>query len=215
MNKNCDLKICDFGLARGFASSEAAESGNLTDYVVTRWYRAPEVVLLASEYTKAIDVWSVGCILCELMGRKALFMGKDHLDQIKRIVEVMGTPEPDDLHWLPDEGPARRFLQKCPPSAPQPLQALYPKASTESIEAAIKMLAFDPFKRISVDEALGLKYFESLHAPTDEPVATAPIDWSFDNFKPTKRVLQNFVYLESSKFHPEIFTRDRELLAHS
>lgn len=73
VNKNCDLKICDFGLARGFGQGE--EDPALTDYVVTRWYRAPEVVLLASEYTKSIDVWSVGCILCELVGRKPIFTG--------------------------------------------------------------------------------------------------------------------------------------------
>ncbi len=98
VNKNCDLKICDFGLARGFRSQDQ-EDPNLTDYVVTRWYRAPEVVLLASEYTKAIDVWSVGCILCELVGRKALFTGKDHLDQIKKIIEIIGMPGEEDLHW--------------------------------------------------------------------------------------------------------------------
>lgn len=80
VNKNCDLKICDFGLARGFGNNE--DDPTLTDYVVTRWYRAPEVVLLASEYTKSIDVWSVGCIHCELIGRKPIFTGKDHFDQI-------------------------------------------------------------------------------------------------------------------------------------
>jgi serine/threonine protein kinase len=75
VNADCSLKMCDFGLAR---ESDTTLSQNFTEYVVTRWYRAPEVVLIASEYTKAIDVWSVGCILCELIGRKALFAGKDH-----------------------------------------------------------------------------------------------------------------------------------------
>ena len=212
MNKNCDLKICDFGLARGFVTSDVEEAGTLTDYVVTRWYRAPEVVLLASEYTKAIDVWSVGCILCELIGRKALFMGKDHLDQIKKIVEILGSPSPEDLHWLPDEGPARRFLQKCPPCQARPLNNLYPKANLESLDVAIRMLTFDPYKRITVEDALGHKYFETLHAPNEEPVAMTAVDWSFDNFKPSKRILQNFVYLESAKFHPDILARDRVLL---
>merc|ERR1719469_170157 len=92
-NKNCDLKICDFGLARGMADDDAKDQDNLTDYVVTRWYRAPEVVLLASEYTMAIDIWAVGCILCELIGRRPFFTGKDHLDQIKKIFAVIGSPE--------------------------------------------------------------------------------------------------------------------------
>ena len=211
VNKNCDLKICDFGLARGFVTTDVEEAGNLTDYVVTRWYRAPEVVLLASEYTKAIDVWSVGSILCELIGRKAIFMGKDHLDQIKRIVEVLGTPNATDLHWLPSDGPARKFINKCPPSEPRPLSSLYPRANVDSLDIAAKMLMFDPFKRISVDESLSHKYFETLHAPHEEPVAEHAVDWAFDNFKPTKRILQDFIYLESSKFHPEILVRDKHL----
>ncbi len=77
LNKNCDLKICDLGLARGFEICD-----NLTEYVVTRWYRAPEVILNASHYTKAIDIWSVGCIFAELLGRSPLFPGEDYLDQV-------------------------------------------------------------------------------------------------------------------------------------
>ncbi len=73
LNKNCDLKICDFGLARGLET--AGPESILTEYVVTRWYRAPEVILNASNYTKAIDIWSVGCIMAELLGRTPLFPG--------------------------------------------------------------------------------------------------------------------------------------------
>lgn len=73
LNKNCDLKICDFGLARGLEPGET--DGQLTEYVVTRWYRAPEVILNASNYTKALDVWSIGCIMAELLGRTPLFPG--------------------------------------------------------------------------------------------------------------------------------------------
>jgi mitogen-activated protein kinase 1/3 len=74
LNKNCDLKICDFGLARGLETGDPENI--LTEYVVTRWYRAPEVILNASNYTKAIDIWSIGCILAELLGRTPLFPGK-------------------------------------------------------------------------------------------------------------------------------------------
>jgi serine/threonine protein kinase len=209
VNKNCDLKICDFGLARGFNTTDEEEAGSLTDYVVTRWYRAPEVVLIASEYTRAIDVWSVGCILCELIGRKALFPGKDHLDQIRKIVEIMGTPNPNDLSWLPQDGPARRFINKCPASAGKTLAELYPKANPDALEVATRMLTFNPHRRVGVDEALGHRYFEGLHSKEDEPVADHQVDWSFDSFKPTKKVLQQMVYSECSKFHPEIIQRDR------
>lgn len=78
------LKICDFGLARGFhpdsSSSAAASAGSpLTEYVATRWYRAPEIMLSYRRYTTAIDVWSVGCILAELLGGKPVFKGKEYV----------------------------------------------------------------------------------------------------------------------------------------
>lgn len=78
LNANCDLKVCDFGLARSAASTED-NSGFMTEYVATRWYRAPEIMLTFKEYTKAIDVWSVGCILAEMLSGKPLFPGKDCL----------------------------------------------------------------------------------------------------------------------------------------
>ena len=83
LNANCDLKICDFGLAR-----VTSESDFMTEYVVTRWYRAPELLLNSSDYTTAIDVWSVGCIFMELMDRKPLFPGRDHVHQLRLLMEV-------------------------------------------------------------------------------------------------------------------------------
>ncbi len=84
MNADCELKICDFGLARGFETdpdlAQAANAGFMTEYVATRWYRAPEIMLTFKEYTKAIDVWSVGCILAEMLSGKPLFPGKDCKD---------------------------------------------------------------------------------------------------------------------------------------
>jgi len=211
VNKNCDLKICDFGLARGLEPEQ--EDASLTDYVVTRWYRAPEVVLLASEYTKSIDVWSVGCILCELIGRKPIFTGKDHLDQIKKILSVLGSPTEEDLQWLPARSPARAFIKKVPPSTKQPWDKVYTKASQKAVFAMDRMLTFDPTKRADVKDCLNLAYFETLHMEDDEPVSDQPVDWAFDKFTPTKRLLQNYVYAESAKFHPDIIARDASTLA--
>jgi len=210
VNKNCDLKICDFGLARGLGIDE--EDATLTDYVVTRWYRAPEVVLLASEYTKSIDVWSVGCILCELIGRKPIFTGKDHLDQIKKILSVLGTPEEKDLSWLPARSPARAFIKKVPVTTKQEWSKVYPKASANAIFAIDQMLTFAPPDRPDVKTCLSFKYFETLHMEDDEPVAAVSVDWAFDKFTPTKRLLQNYIYAECAKFHPDICKRDSGLL---
>ncbi len=84
VNANCDLKIADFGLAR-----TTSDTNFMTEYVVTRWYRAPELLLNCSEYTEAIDVWSVGCIFMELLNRKPLFPGKDYVQQLVLITEVL------------------------------------------------------------------------------------------------------------------------------
>lgn len=92
VNSNCDLKICDFGLARGLHEKSSSVNGDdeedrastmlLTEYVVTRWYRAPEIMLACHEYSYPIDVWSVGCIFAELIQRKPFFPGDDYIDQV-------------------------------------------------------------------------------------------------------------------------------------
>ncbi|GJX80009.1 mitogen activate protein kinase [Tanacetum coccineum] len=94
LNANCDLKICDFGLAR-----VTSETAFMTEYVVTRWYRAPELLLNSSDYTADIDVWSVCCIFMELMDRKPLFPGRDHLHQLRLRVELIGTPSEAELGY--------------------------------------------------------------------------------------------------------------------
>ena len=81
VNVNCDLKICDFGLARGINQKENEElDTKMTVYVVTRWYRAPEVVLRGKDYDERLDIWSVGCVFAEMIGREPLFPGKNYLD---------------------------------------------------------------------------------------------------------------------------------------
>mmetsp|Transcript_28292 Transcript_28292/g.60282 ORF Transcript_28292/g.60282 Transcript_28292/m.60282 type:complete len:463 (-) Transcript_28292:246-1634(-) len=209
VNKNCDLKICDFGLARVLHDKEEDALGR-TDYVVTRWYRAPEVVLLASEYTVSIDVWAVGCIFCELINRKPIFAGKDHLDQIKKIVGVLGTPSEEELHWLPRSGSARAFLHKCQAAPKANWPKLVPTASPAAIEVIENLLRFDPTTRTTVQNALRLKYFENLFEEEDmeQDTRASPVDWAFDSFEPSKQALQNFVYMECAKFCPGIIKRD-------
>lgn len=86
VNSNCDLKICDFGLARGIVGDGHLHTMKgsvlLTEYVVTRWYRAPEIMLSCHKYSKPVDLWSVGCIFAELILRKPYFPGDDYIDQV-------------------------------------------------------------------------------------------------------------------------------------
>merc|ERR1712048_608970 len=93
VNKDCTLRIADFGLARGRTNQEE----DLTDYVVTRWYRAPELLLLPQGYFEAIDLWSVGCIHFELLAREPLFPGKNWRDMLQRIAGTLGFLAKSDL----------------------------------------------------------------------------------------------------------------------
>ena len=105
LNASCDLKICDFGLAR---TREAPT--NMTEYVVTRWYRAPELLLNSECYTPAIDMWSVGCIIAEMLGRRPLFAGKDYMDQLRLIVRALGMPSEDDMEFV-EHDRARDYIR--------------------------------------------------------------------------------------------------------
>ena len=97
VNSNCDLKICDFGLARADIPLLKSHSVVLTDYIATRWYRAPEVLLSWKNYSTAIDVWSVGCILAELLVKAPLFPGADQEEQIQMIIDLIGYPTNSEL----------------------------------------------------------------------------------------------------------------------
>ena len=198
VNKNCDLKICDLGLSRGF---DMLKEDNLTEYVVTRWYRAPEVILNASNYTKAIDIWGVGCVFAELLGRSPLFPGEDYLDQVQRVVGVLGIPSTEDMGFIGNNS-ARRFIKSLPKRQRVPWSTLYPEANPIGLDLLNKMLAFNPSKRYTVEQCLAHPYFEGLHSPEEEPVCKTKFDWSFDDFTPTKPLLQSLIYEESLKFHP-------------
>ena len=198
LNKNCDLKICDLGLARGF---DAAKDDNLTEYVVTRWYRAPEVILNASHYTKALDIWGVGCVFAELMGRSPLFPGEDYLDQVQRVIAVLGMPSQEDMGFIGNDS-AKRYIKSLPKRQRVPWSTLYPKANPVALDLLSKTLVFNPEKRFTAEECLAHPYFDGLHNAEEEPVAPVKFDWSFDDFTPTKALLQSMVFEESLRFHP-------------
>jgi len=102
LNANCDLKVCDFGLARSVKTAEPSgtETGFMTEYVVTQWYRAPEIMLTFKQYTKAIDLWSVGCILAEMLSGKPLFPGRDYHHRLTLNLDVLGTPTLDEFYAI-------------------------------------------------------------------------------------------------------------------
>jgi len=171
---DCNLKITDFGLARGVYKDEK----NLTEYVVTRWYRAPEVMCSARQYDEKVDEWSVGCIFVELLQRKPMFPGKNHIEQLQRIFEVLGTPPRDKSGWIKSPE-AKQWVMGMPPSKPRNLRQFLPKATPEAVDLISKLLTLDPGLRISVQEALKHPYLKNLHDPAKE-ITCEPFDISFE-----------------------------------
>lgn len=194
INSNCDLKVCDFGLARIIDSGE--NGGNevdkigMTEYVATRWYRAPEVMLTNAKYSRAMDIWSCGCILGELFLKRPLFPGKDYRHQLLLIFGLIGTPDSSDKSMECIESRrARQYiasLQIYPPV--RPLQKAFPGVNPVGVDLLSRMLVFDPRERISADDALAHPYLSTYHVPEDEP-AGEPIPPDFFQFDQYKEVL--------------------------
>ena len=108
-NADCKLKICDFGLAR-VSFNDAPSAIFWTDYVATRWYRAPELCgSFFSKYTPAIDIWSIGCIFAEMLTGKPLFPGKNVVHQLDLMTDLLGTPPPESIARIRNEK-AKRYL---------------------------------------------------------------------------------------------------------
>ncbi len=220
-NKNCDLKICDLGLGRAEVydydekkitkkqtkkpkndESDSDEDPELTEYVITRWYRAPEVILCPSHYAKAVDIWSVGCIFAELLGRQPLFPGDHYLDQIQKIIAVTGTPKMEELEFI-QKKEAKEFFLKLVKRTKLTWTSLFPNANPIALDLLEKMLTFNPKKRYTVDQCISHPYFEGLHDPDQEPITTSSFDWTFDAVELTKENLQSMIYDESLYFHDE------------
>ncbi|XP_078137085.1 serine/threonine-protein kinase MAK isoform X5 [Sander vitreus] len=147
------VKIADFGLAREIRSKPP-----YTDYVSTRWYRAPEVLLRSSTYSSPIDLWAVGCIMAELYTLRPLFPGNSEVDEIFKICQVLGTVKKTD--WSEGYQLASAMNFRFPQCVPTHLKTLIPNASNEAIALMRDMLQWDPKKRPTAVQALRYPYFQ-------------------------------------------------------
>eukprot|EP00658_Telonema_sp_P-2_P029860 TRINITY_DN2264_c0_g1_i5.p1 TRINITY_DN2264_c0_g1~~TRINITY_DN2264_c0_g1_i5.p1 ORF type:complete len:244 (-),score=64.68 TRINITY_DN2264_c0_g1_i5:367-1098(-) len=176
---------------------------DMTEYVITRWYRPPELLLSCPGYTKSIDMWSVGCILAELLTRLPLFPGKNHVDQLNLITSLVGTPSPQEMSLITNEQ-ALKFMKSMPPKPRCNLSTRFPNASAEAVDLLDKMLQFDPRKRITVLEALSHPYVATYHDPENEPVSSKIFQADFEGYEMDKATLCRLLGKEVLHFHPHL-----------
>uniref|UniRef100_A0A7S0WPX3 Protein kinase domain-containing protein n=1 Tax=Pyramimonas obovata TaxID=1411642 RepID=A0A7S0WPX3_9CHLO len=202
-NADCKLKICDFGLARP-AFDDQPSTVFWTDYVATRWYRAPELCgSFFSKYTPAVDVWSLGCIIAEVILGRPLFPGRNVSHQLELITNVVGTPSEEKLQKVRNEK-ARRFLASMPFKPPVPFSSIFRTIDAPLVALLQKMLMFDPSDRISAEEALKDPIFNPYRLPAHEASGKpiSKLDFGFENTKLSKQDVRQLIYQEILEYHP-------------
>ena len=229
LSGTCEVKICDFGLARvvheddwdrnestltalplsrqgsstGVLSACPKVTRQMTSHVVTRWYRAPELILL-QRYTTAIDIWSFACIFAELLTmlpdgpseRNALFPGRScfplsptedelstpaSLDQLNVIFNVIGTPSPP-LHWV-ERQEMREHLSALDPIPASPLEDLLPGSPPAALSLLSELLRFRPSQRPSVAAAMDHAFFDGMATRCERTLAVKPVDAATIDFE--------------------------------
>lgn len=207
VNADCLLRICDFGLARAsFQDDDNDLSDIWTDYVVTRWYRAPELIIAQStKYSTAIDMWSVGCIFAEMLGAgKPLFPGSNERDVLRLIINVTGPPSPATRAKVRIPDKLDRQLNALPAAPRTPLAALYPLASPPALDLLSRMLTFDPDERITAAQALAMPYFAE-YRRYGLGVSRPPLDerdFAFERRRLSAADMRAELLREIAEYHP-------------
>uniref|UniRef100_A0A8C6LLG2 mitogen-activated protein kinase n=1 Tax=Nothobranchius furzeri TaxID=105023 RepID=A0A8C6LLG2_NOTFU len=169
VNEDCELKILDFGLARH-------TDDEMTGYVATRWYRAPEIMLNWMHYNMTVDIWSVGCIMAELLTGRTLFPGTDPLQLVFKKVILFYLQTVLFIHF----SQARNYISSLPFMPKRKFADVFIGANPLAVDLLEKMLVLDTDKRITASQALAHPYFAQYHDPDDEPEAE-PYDQSFES----------------------------------
>lgn len=179
VNANCDLALCDFGLARGFDAGVDL----LTEYVVTRWYRPPELLLECAMYGKPVDVWSVGCIFAEVITHQPFFRGDNPPHQLQVIVSKLGLPPKDKLRFIDSRDGLQEISRLDTRQQPPPFDTFFPAGTNVlALDLLHKMLKFNPDDRISVEDALAHPYLKEFHGQMAEPTCDRLFDFEFEKY---------------------------------
>jgi len=174
----------------------------LTELVVTLWYRAPELVA-NSHYNSSIDLWAAGCIFAEMLLRRPLFPGRDHLHQLQLITDIMGTPTESDIRTIRGAY-ARRVLRSLPYRPAKPWRQVFPNASGAAIDLLQRLLVFDASKRLTAEEALDHPYLRDLKTPIRDMKVETPLnsEFEFDQLTSPKMMpMRQMIYNEIMLYH--------------
>lgn len=208
VNSDCKLKICDFGLARPMFE-DAPQAVFWTDYVATRWYRAPELCgSFFTKYSPTVDIWSLGCIFAEIMMRRPLFPGKNVVDQLQIITDLVGVPSEKEIAQVRNEK-ARRFLNQLPFKEKVNFKDAFPGIDAQALDLLEWMIQFDPRKRPTAELALEHPFLASLHNLKKEPTCSpvSKLEFGFDFKKMTIEEVRKLIYREILEYHPEALKR--------
>ncbi|CAF2239461.1 unnamed protein product [Rotaria magnacalcarata] len=174
-------RILDFGLARTLSD------GIQTGYAATRWWRAPEVYVNWEHYDEKLDMWSIGCMMAELIVLKPIFRGIDYIDQLNKIFDIIGTPSLETLHELCSPS-TYGYISRLEPKPKQNFNQLFgfkydvtgetiiSGVSPQGVDLLDRLLSFDPRLRPTAEEALAHPYLTEYHDPEDEPTTTRMVD---------------------------------------
>ncbi|CCC70725.1 hypothetical protein NCAS_0F02410 [Naumovozyma castellii] len=198
INSDCKLKICGFSLAQKASNGVANNNQFSPEYLTTRWYHAPELLLNHHIYTTSIDVWSTGCVLGELITKEPIFHENDFVNQLNKIFQILGTHSKEALDNIGSKT-IKNHVSQLPYIPKPPMENIFPGATTECQDLLNKMLKFDSEQRITVDMALRHPYFSIWRDLDDERTYRRGIDFNFEGSN-EMIVLKNEIIQEVTNF---------------
>merc|ERR1711976_452976 len=168
-----------------------------TEYIGTRWYRAPEVILGSRNYTKSVDMWSCGCIFADLLSGKPVFPGSSLGNQLYRILEIVGKIGNSDSEAI-ESNIGKQMYSNFRPTKTKKLNEVIPHAPKEAIDLLTKLIKFNPEKRVTAEEALQHPYLAKFPNPHDEPHSLrkifTPIEYDCSNISDIRKKVYNEIF---------------------
>lgn len=193
INSDCLMKLADFGLARSITATDDGDP-IVSEYIATRWYRAPEILLGSTNYNKTVDVWSAGCIMMELLTEKVTFAGKSSLNQVELIIELLGRPTEHDLASLKIAS-NNTVLSPIKSGKTKSLTQLLSSFGSDALDLVRSILRYNPDHRPTVDQILTHPYFAQFHSPEEEIVCPRAIIIPInDNDKLSLKAYRDAIY---------------------